>query len=134
MPHPRHHFLELERLRNVVHTAHAKGLDLVLSVSERAQEYHWYFAEALVGLERLTRFVTVQLGHVDVEQNQVGDRLFDCPQSEAPVRDRAHLVTLVLQHAAQNLEVGGGVVDDENVALHLVSHVAHSPRSRLRPS
>jgi hypothetical protein len=65
-------FLELEGLGDVVHAAGLEGLHLVAGIAEGTEEDDGDAAEDFVFLEAAAGLVAVHLGHVDVEQDEVG--------------------------------------------------------------
>ena len=69
---------------------------------------------AVVGLEVFAHLVAVHLRHVDVQQDQVRGVASGRQQPQLAAGNGADLVPAVLEHAGQHLEVGGGVVHDQD--------------------
>ncbi len=66
------HLLPFERLGDVVHAAGAEGPQLIFDAIQGADEDHRDLPRALVQLELRAGLHAVHLGHVDVEDDQVG--------------------------------------------------------------
>ena len=92
------HLFKLKRLDDVVNAADGKGLDLVEGVVEGAQEDHRDMASAFVGLQFLADLVAVHVGHVDVEQDEVGRVEVRRVERDVAVGGAAHDITTLAQH------------------------------------
>ena len=107
-------FFHLERLGEVVHPADGERLHLVQLLGEGADEDDGDPLERVVGLEVFAHLVAVHLRHVDVEQDQVRGIASGRQQRQLAAGDGADLIPAVLEHAGQHLEIGGGVVHDQD--------------------
>ena len=107
-------FFHLERLGEVIHPADGEGLHLVQLLGEGADEDDGDPLELVVGLEVFAHLVAVHLRHVDVQQDQVRGIAPRRQQRQLAAGDRADLIPAVLEHAGQHLEIGGGVVHDQD--------------------
>ena len=126
-------FLHLERLGDVIHPAGGERLHLVQLLGEGADEDDRDPLERVVGLEVFAHLVAVHLRHVDVQQDQVRGVAPGRQQRQLAAGDGADLVPAVLEHAGQHLEVGGGVVHDQDAGGLPGAAVRLSPDSRGPP-
>ena len=79
-----------------------------------------------VRLEPFEHLVSVQIGHHDVQQDQVGVDLRDLFQRFEPARSGDDLVLRTAQHGFQQHDVRGDVVDSQNgVVFGLYGDVFH---------
>ena len=70
--------------------------------------------ELVVGLEVFAHLVTVHLGHVDVEQDQVRGIAPRRQQRQLAAGNGTDFIPAIFEHAGQHLKIGGGVVHDQD--------------------
>ena len=133
----REHLLFLERLGDVVDATDAEGLDLVVGALEPADEDDGDIPQSLVLLEPSAHVYAGHLGHTNVEEDEIGrieDRRLD---GEPAARDRAGNEATAFQDGAQQSQVLGGIVHDEDIASlpsDPRSYSFHGPRRLRNPS
>jgi hypothetical protein len=124
-------FLHLKGLGDVVDTAKAEGADFVEGFGEGADEDDRDSAEPFVGLELFADLIAIHFGHVNVEEDEVGWLTLCGEERELSTGDRADLVAAILEHGGEDLEVGGGVVNDEDIGgaadVTVRLHRVHGP-------
>ncbi len=87
-----------EGLGDVIHPTQREGLDLVFDLVEGADEDDRQRRQVRQAVEPGAHLVAVQVGHVDVEQDQVGWGGAGPHQGQPAVGGRAHFIALVGQH------------------------------------
>src|SRR6516162_272843 len=120
---PRFDFFELERLTDVVDPTAVKCFDFVDCFMKRAQENDRHVACFILSFKPLANFVAVELGHVDIEENKIGRRGLRRLQRKRGARDWTNLITMRSQHSGNELQVGGRVVDNENVGSLVTNRI-----------
>ena len=119
----------VERLGDVVAGPQLEAFDDVFGVVERREEDHRNVLRGGVGLEVLDHFVTVQIGHHDVEQDQVRSLFRRFLYRFVTARRRDDLVLGAAQHGFQQHDVGRDVIDGEDrVILRFYGDVFHGER------
>ncbi len=121
--YPGEDFASVKGLCDVVDAADLECPHLVRDVVKRADEDDRYRLRCLVLLELQADVVAVQLGHLDVQHDQLrrieGDH---CKCATTRVRG-TDLKSPILQNAGQDREIVRVVVDDEDVATVHLRHV-----------
>jgi hypothetical protein len=112
--HPHQHFFLLEWFDDIVDAADGKGFDFVQGLVKGAQKDNGDLARGRVGFELAADLITIHLGHVDVEQHQIGQDLLGSIEAQAGGAHAAHLVVALPQHVGEQAQVGHGIVDDED--------------------
>ena len=107
-------FFHLKRLGDVIHSAGGKRLYLVQLLGESADEDDGNPLELVIRFEVFAHFVAVHLRHIDVQQDQVRGIASRREQRQLAAGNGADFIPAVLEHAGQHLEIGGGVVHDQN--------------------
>ncbi len=134
--HPRLHFLEFERLRDVVHTAAAEGLHFPAGLADRAQKNHRDIHQAGVLLQELANLIPVQPRHVDVEQNQIGRLLARRLHGVSPTQKSSNPISFTFQHLLEQQNIGRVIVDhhDGDGARHSKHAKPLQPNRRRGPA
>jgi len=113
----REQLLAPERLRDVVVRAAAQPAHLVELARARGQDQHRHVAQVADPLERLP---AVELGHRDVEHDEVGGLLVQPAQRLEPVRRLRHAVAGSLEQHAHETAYVVLVLHDEHISrLHV---------------
>jgi hypothetical protein len=113
-PYPGQELVELEGLGHVVDGAGFESPDLVDRVRQGCHEDDRDVAGRRVLLEPLARREAVEVGHEDVEQDQVGTGMRGALDSTLAILGDQDLEAGLAEEIEENPEVGGGVVHDEN--------------------
>ncbi len=113
----------VDRLGEIVVAAGVEAGDHVLRRRLGGDHDHRDEGQALVGLQPAHHFQPVDLGHHDVEQDQVGQGFRHFRQGLLAVGRLDHLVAERAQPHAQDLDVIGNVVDHQDAG-----GVAHDQR------
>ena len=118
----------IERLRQIVLGARLDAADHAVGLLQTGDHDHRDVVQTLVGLEALEHLEAVQVGHHEIEQNQI--ELLDLENLQRPAaRIRSgHLVTVVAQAAEQQVAVAGIVVDHQDPPGLLRRRVARLDR------
>src|SRR5262249_27682320 len=74
----------------------------------------------------------VDLGHHDIEHEEIRTLLLQPVDEAVPVRDRYYLVSLVLENPGQSLEQGGVVIGDDDFSRRQRAHQRGSPSVGIR--
>ena len=116
------HFLQAQRLRDVVGGPRVEAGDDVFRLAARAHEDDRDAGRERMRLQAAARLQAVDAGHDDVEQDQVRlDALGDVQRAVARGGEE-RLIALAQHHRPQHAEVVGRVVDDEDGRLALVGN------------
>ena len=111
---PDEHLLGLKGLGDVVHRATAEPAQHAFGFVLCGHEEHGNGARRLPGLELAAQRKAVAAGQDDVEQDHVRAAPLRDPQALRGVRRSQDLVPARLQQARQHVDVGGGIVDDQD--------------------
>ena len=115
--HPGQNFFDLKGFGDVIYRPGLEAAHFIREFVQGADEDHrdgpgiWVFFQLLADL------VAVHARHADIEQDQVGRVGGDYRQGGRAIGGAAHFVAVFLQHAGQHLQIGQGVIDDQDVAL-----------------
>ena len=112
---PHQHLLRLERLGYVIDPAAAESTQQPLRFVLGGDEEHGNPPCRRLFLERAADGEAVRPWQDDVQQNQIRKGLRGDPQPLLGVRGGENLVSSRLEHAGQQVNVGGRVVDDQNL-------------------
>ncbi len=113
--HAGSHQLGVDRFGDVVHHPQSEPFGLVFGFGHGRQENHRDVTGCLGALQPAADLVAVHLRHHDVQQHQVGVGLGNDVQCGPAVLGDQQLVAEPVQVFAQHLEVGGVVVDQEDL-------------------
>src|SRR6185312_9631351 len=108
---------DLEGLGDIVDATGAERLDLAVDVGQGRHEDHRYVAARVQGLHAAAGFEAVEVGHHDVEQDEI--RLGEAGAVErfvAAERDE-HVVAVDFEIVDEDAEIDGIVVDDEDSGM-----------------
>ncbi len=114
--YPCKHDVGIERLGDVIHRAEGEAVRLALHRVHRGDEDDRDVARRRVGLEGLQHLVAVHVRHHDVEQDHVGQRADGDRMQCALSRDGGADTIVRAQRLAEDGEVLGRVIDDEDGA------------------
>ncbi len=113
-PDPRQHFLAMNRLRNVIHSADFQSLHLALHIVERRKKDDWNIGGLRVRFELGAGLESGLSGHHDVQKNQIRVRGAAEFPSRRAVGRRNSAKAFRVQHILQQQHVDRRVVDDQN--------------------
>jgi hypothetical protein len=108
------HLLDVERLGDEVDAAGREGLQAIQPIVEGADENHRRSAQALVPDDETTELVSVHFRHADVEEDDIRRIAAGGGEGKPSPRHGADPVAADGEQAGQQIEVGRGIVDDEN--------------------
>jgi len=126
--------LQLERLGHVVRAAHGESLHLVEHLGVGADEDDRHLGQPRICLELCADLVAVELRHVDVEEDEIGRLATGGLERELSIGHGPDLVPALLEHSSQELQVGGRVVDDEDIGDRAHLPCLHSLHTHVFPS
>ncbi len=129
--HARHQRRMVDRLRQVVVPASLESVDDILAIRLGGDEDDRDEGQRGVGLEAPRHLDPVEPRHHDVEQDEVGEVHRRRDQRGLAIARRHHLVSLALQPHGQDLDVLGGIVDDED-AGRLSHSITSLARRKIR--
>ena len=114
-------FINLKGLGDVVNSADGERPDFVQGFVKCADEDDGDFLKLFVRFQALADFVAVHLGHVDVEQDHIRRIALGGLQRQDSAGNRPCFIPSFLEHIGQQLEVGRGIIHDQDVRLRRMS-------------
>jgi hypothetical protein len=102
-----------EGFGDVIDRALGKAAYLVVGRLQRSHEDDGYFRPSGIGLEAGEHLEAVQPGHHDIQQDEVGEGVFELTQGARAVLGHEQSVALRAEGLEQEPQVGRGVVHDE---------------------
>ncbi len=112
--HPRHQLLDLERLADAVDAAGGEGRHAAVDIGQRGHEDDRDVAAVVARLQAAAGFEAVEVGHHDVEQDQVRPGEADAVEGFEPAQRHQDFVAMAFEVADQDAEIGRVVVDDQD--------------------
>ena len=124
--HARLDLLDVEWLGDVVDTASREGAYLVDGFAVGADEDDGDGGQHRILLQFRAHLVAIHHGHIDVEQDEIRGIGVGGLESQAPAGNRPRAVAAAFEHVGQHLEIGWGVVDDQDAGTDEVGGNAFS--------
>jgi hypothetical protein len=115
--HPRQQLVGVKRLGHVVHCAELEATHDVARLGLRGQEDDRDVAPLRRSLDTRAGLETVHLRHHDVQQDQVRPHRGQHVERLSAVGGDADRVAFFPQDGGEGLDVGGGVLHDQNAAV-----------------
>ena len=112
--HARHQLLNLEGLADAIDAAGGKRRNPAVDVGQGRHEDDRDIAIVVAVLQAAAGLEAVDIGHHDVEQDQVRTGKSDPVERLEPAKRHQDLVAVVFEMVDQDAEIGRVVVDDEN--------------------
>ena len=113
-PHARNEFGLVERLGDVVHAARFQRADNEILVIRRGKKNDRDVLPVRIFLQLPADFAAVHARHEQIEQDQIGRPQGQAFQGRRAVAGGNDFVAQGAQHRADDLDVGGLVVHDQN--------------------
>ncbi len=110
------YLFQLKGLSDIIYTPDGEGLDLVLSRIQGTDEDDWNVVCVFIRLQLLADLIAVHFRHSDVQQNQIRGSRPGCGEGHLSTDHGANFVSTLSQHVGQKAQVGGCVVNDQDVS------------------
>jgi hypothetical protein len=131
-PHARLEEHGVDGLEEIILRAHLDAAGHAVHLFDRRQHHHRDVAKARVGRERRQHLVAVHLGHLDVEQDQIGTPLRQRFERRATVFREGDAVSELFQGASEQEPIDPVVVDHQQIPGGEATRRDHvgAPRAR----
>ncbi len=120
--HPCQHHHRLDRFGDVVAGTQAQAALLLVGIGQRREKDHRNGARERVGAQLIEHVVAVHARHHDVEQNQVGSGCLSGDAQCGDARARGQDPVQGAQQLAEQVQVLGRVVDDQQRGARVGIH------------
>ena len=121
-PHPSPHHRRVDGLVDEIDPAGLQGAGLALGVGAGGDEDHRDVASGRVRLEPFTDLITIQVGHHDIEQDQVGNLALGERIERLLAGGHEPDLIVLLQDPQQDLDIGRHVIDNQDVRWLISIH------------